>query len=323
VTTRRGPHRDTITLRGVFESFRVHTVTGWGTGMLVPADGGEPIPIKGVIVGGRPGDSVEMDGWWQDHPTYGRQFCVTSCVTTAPQTADAVVAWMASKLPGIGETRARELLAHFGGADMLWRVIETTPERLAEVAGITPDRARGIQATYLQLATERDSMIALKGWGLTDNQIARCCDAWGTIPNVVDHIRTNPYELCFVVHGFGFKRADEVAQRTGIKRDDMHRLVAGVVYTLENSITEGHCYLWGAGLQRMAADVLAVDTAIVGRGIAEAWRRGHIVRRGKRIYSQRLERAEEDCAAEIADLLTSRKLANHNPNSESETRVYH
>jgi exodeoxyribonuclease V alpha subunit len=323
MTTRRGPHaRDTITLRGVFESFRVHTVTGWGTGMLVPADGGEPIPIKGVIVGGRPGDSVEMEGWWQDHATYGRQFCVTSCVTTAPQTADAVVAWMASKLPGIGETRARELLARFGGPDQLWRVIETTPERLAEVAGITAERARAIQATYLDVALERDNMIALKGWGLTDNQIARCCDAWGTIPNVVQHVRTNPYELCFVVNGFGFKRADEVARRAGITEDDPERLVAGVVYTLENSITEGHCYLWGGQLQRMAAEVLAVDASIVGRGIALAWQRGHIVRRGKRIYSQRLERAEDDCAIEIARLLTARPTTT-NPNTGSESRVYH
>ena len=310
--------RPTVTIRGLFRSFKIHTVTGWGTGTLEPLDGGELIQIKGVIVGGRPGDSVAMDGWWQDHATFGRQFCVVSCVTTAPATADAVIAWMSSKLPGIGESRARDLLTHFGTADQLWQAIEHAPERLAEVKGITPERALSIQAAYMDGLTERDGMIALKGWGLTDNQIARCKDAWQSVPEVVRRIRTNPYELCFVVDGFGFKRADEVARRTGIGPEALERMVAGVVYTLESAIQDGHCYLWGGQLQRMAAEVLDVDPACVGKGIAEAWRLKHIVRRGKRIYSTRLERAEHDCAAAIADLLTERR-----EQRDQQSPVYH
>ena len=311
--------RDTIKIRGLFESFRVHTVTGWGTGTLRPADGGDPIAIKGVIVGGRPGDSVEFEGYWTEHAVYGRTFAVTGCVPTAPLTPDAVVAWMSSKLPGVGESRARELLAHFGGADQLWRVIETTPERLAEVAGITVDRARAIQRVYLDSAADRDHMIALRGWGLTDTQVRKCADAWGTLANVAAKIRTNPYELCFCVDGFGFKRADIVARRVGIAADSLDRMVAGVVYTLEDAIVDGHCYLWGGQLQRMAAATLEVDASVVGPGIAEAWRRGYIVRRGKRIYSQRLERAEAACADGIARLLHARTTHTQ----ETEARVYH
>lgn len=307
--------RETIKLRGLFESFRVHTVTGWGTGTLRPADGGDPIAIKGVIVGGRPGDSVEFEGYWTEHATYGRTFAVVGCVPAAPASPDAVVAWMANKLPGIGESRARELLAHFGGVDGLWQVIESTPDRLAEISGITVERARDIQRVYLESAADRDHMIALRGWGLTDNQVSKCKDAWGSLPNVVGKIRANPYELCFKVDGFGFKRADVVARRVGIAADSVDRMVAGVVYTLENAIIDGHCYLWGGQLQRMAAGVLEVDAALVGKGIAEAWHRGHVVRRGKRIYSQRLERAEATCAAGIARLIAT--------GSQQEAHVYH
>ena len=310
------PQRETIKLRGQFTDFRQHTVTGWGTGKLVPHDGGEPIAIKGVIVGGRPGDSVEMEGYWTDHPQYGRTFAVISCVTLTPQTVDAVVAWMSSKLPGVGESRARELLAHFGGPEGLWKVIESSPERLAEIGGITAERALSIQRAYAELASERDHMIALRGWGLTDNQVKRCKDEWSTLSNVVDHIRANPYELCYCVDGFGFKRADVVAQRVGIGKDSIERMIAGVVYTLDGAITDGHCFLWGGQLQRLAAETLELDAAIVGKAIGEAWRRGYVVRRGKRIYSQRLERAEADCAESIAQLLTNRK-------EKEETHVYH
>lgn len=296
-------HRDTVTIRGLFADWRQHTASGWGTGSIKPHDGGEAVPIKGVVVGGRPGDSVEVEGFWSVHPVYGRQFTVTGCVPTTPQTPDAVVAWMASQFPGVGAKRARAMLDHCGGVDGLWRVIESAPERLAEVDGITADRAAAIAAAYREAASDRDHMIALRGWGLTDAQVRRCLDQWGTHANVASHIRTNPYELCHAVTGFGFKRADVVARRVGIGKDSIDRMVAGVVYTLEQAITEGHCFLWGGQLQRMAADVLEVDAAIVGRGIGEAWRRGYVVRRGKRVYSQRLERAEGVCAEGIARLI--------------------
>jgi exodeoxyribonuclease V alpha subunit len=120
-------------------------------------------------------------------------------------------------------------------------------------------------------------------------------------------VRSNPYELCFRVDGFGFKRADVVAQRVGIGKDSVERMIAGVIYTLDTAIMEGHCSLWGGQLQRMAADVLGLDAAVVGRGIGEAWRRGYVVRRGKRIYSQRLERAELECMEGVAALLETQQ----------------
>lgn len=299
----RYQQRQTIKLTGEFLSFRVHTATGWGTGQLAPADGGDPIAIKGVIVGGRVGDQVELEGYWTEHATFGRTFAVVSCVAQAPQTVEGVVAWMASKFPGVGESRAREMLTHFGGVDSLWKVIEQTPERLAEIAGITPERALLIQRAYTDLAGDRDHMIALRGWGLTDNQVKRCTDAWGTLQNVVNHIRTNPYALCHHVDGFGFKRADIVAERVGIGKDSIERMVAGVVYTLDSSFIEGHCCLWGGQLQRMAAETLGLDVSVVGRAIGEAWRRGYVTRRSKRIYSQRLERAEGEHAETVAALI--------------------
>lgn len=300
---RAAPYRQTLTISGEFTDWRQHTITGWGTGKLTPHDGGEAIAIKGVIVGGRVGDSVEMEGYWTEHAQYGRTFAVVSCVTLTPQTAEAVIAWMASKFPGVGEARAKEMLAHFGGPEGLWHVIEQTPERLAEISGVTAERAVAIQRAYTELASDRDNMIALRGWGLTDNQVKRCQDEWQTLANVVGQIRSNPYELCFKVDGFGFKRADTVALRVGIGRDSIERMIAGVIYTLDSAIVDGHCYLWGGQLQRMAAEVLELDAVIVGRAIGEAWRRGYVVRRGKRIYSQRLERAEADCAEGIAALL--------------------
>lgn len=305
MSNRRGGrfNRPTETIRGVFTDFRVHTHDGWGSGHVQPHGGGDPISVTGTIVGGRPGDTVEIQGWWREHPTYGRQFTVVSCAATLPQSTDAVIAWMASHFPGVGKSRAAAMLARFGGPSELWRVIEDSPERLAEIQGITVDTARDIQRVYTELSTERDHMIVLRGWGLTDKQIERCRTEWQTIPNVVAQIRTDPYSLCGTVAGFGFKRADAVALRMGIAPDAVERLAACAVYVLDQAIQDGHCFLWGGQLQRMAATLLGVDPAAAGRGIGEAWRRGQLTRRGKRVYAPRLEAAETDCAREISRLL--------------------
>ena len=51
--------------------------------------------------------------------------------------------WLCSTLPGVGETRARALVARFG-VEELWNVIENEPARLAAVSGITAAMAERI-----------------------------------------------------------------------------------------------------------------------------------------------------------------------------------
>jgi exodeoxyribonuclease V alpha subunit len=312
--------KDTVTLRGELLRFTPRSDDGWGIGTIdvpaaVAAAAGAPdfdtystgnaiIEFTGKVAGAKPGTALELQGKWFDHPRYGRQFRVIQCVQDTPQTADGVVRWLAATLPDVGATRAAALLAHFGGdVAALWQAIETSPALLTSVPGITAARAAAISTAYTEHRGTRDSQIALRGWGLTDNQIERCLRRWHTLDAVVTRIRENPYQLARYVEGFGFKRADEVAKAAGVAHDAPQRIEAGIAHVLELASYDGHCFMWGGALQKVAAEVLEVDAALVGRTIRRASAHKLVVRRGKRIYGSAFEALERKCAHAVVRIL--------------------
>ncbi len=298
-------HR-TETIRGELTAWR-HVRQGWGFGELEPvgASGADrlldAIRFTGTLVNARVGDTLELTGSFVTDPKYGRQFKAKSAVAVRAEGSDGAIKWMSSRFPGIGDTRARELKEAFG--DTLWHVIEHEPERLAQIKGITLERARAISETYKSVAGERDSMVTLRGWGLTDGQIAHCVERWESLERVVAELRRNPFLLSQEVHGFGFKRADEVGRLMGIRKDAPERIKAGVEHTLEEAMTKGHVYVPGKALQRMTSELLGVSEELVGPAIRAVAESGRIVRRGWRVYTRRMDYAEEQCASGLRRLL--------------------
>jgi exodeoxyribonuclease V alpha subunit len=309
---RRAPQQQLAVLRGELVRFSRRTDDGWGVGTLRIAPAGEDdfddgcIEITGKVLDAVPGDALELHGSWVEHPRFGRQFKIKQCVAAMPVSEEGVVSWLAATLPGIGDMRARQLVARFGGPAKLWETIEHSPAQLAQVDGITDARAREIHDVYMANRATRDSMVALRGWGLTDAQIQRCVDQWHTIAAVVENVRANPYQLARYVHGFGFLRADEVAGRMGIRHNDPRRIEAGIVHTLDDATTRGHCWVWGGALQKIAAETLKVDVDDVARGIMHASAHSMIRRRGKRIYSARMDTHESRTANAAARILSGR-----------------
>ncbi len=294
----------TETLVGELLSHRVINADGWGVGELacrVGGRGGVTVPITGKLVGVRVGDVLELTGSYVKHERWGRQFKVSSCNVASPEGKDGVVKWLASRLPDVGEKRARDLVNRFG--DGLWDVIEQQPQLLLHVDGITPARAAAIVAAYKLVRGERDHMILLRSWGLTDGQVARCLSRWGQLDEVVRELKQNPYLLAQEVELFGFLRADAVALKMGVRTDAPERIRAAVEYVLDEGAGDGHCYLAGRALQRIAAELLHVSESLVGSAIKAAADGGRIVRRGWRIYPKKLDAAEQACASALLRLL--------------------
>lgn len=289
-------------LKGELVAFRVKSAEGWGIGALRPEGEDESVALVGKLVGAQIGDTVELEGAYCEHPRFGRQFKVRCCSVARPEGGDGIVKWLASRLPDVGAGRARALVERFG--DRLWDTIERESARLTEVPGITTVRAEAIAAAYATHRAERDHMIALRSWGLTDSQVARCLDAWScSLSDAVARIRQNPYELSQCVYGFGFKRADAVAIKMGIAHDAPERVRAGVEHNLEEACGEGHCYMAGAKLQDKTAALLGVDKLLVADAIKQSAQSGRLIRHGWRIYSQRMDAAERQCAEALRRLL--------------------
>lgn len=292
--------QEVVSLVGELTAFKAVSSDGWGHGLI--AVGAERHKITGKLFGVSPGQTIEVQGTWVDTEKFGRQFKVRQCTSTQPQSADGIVAWMCSTLPDIGVGRARALVQRFG--DQLWQVIENDHRRLTEVSGITPVRAEAIRVAYRANRADRDNMILLRGWGLTDSQIGRCVERWETLHEVVEAIRENPYQLSQHVYGFGFVRADTVAMKAGVKYDSPQRIAAAIEHLVEESVAnEGHVFLPFGELRARASKLIGVPPDPVTEVLRSVLRSGRLVRRGARVYSRRLDEAERTCADAIAALL--------------------
>ncbi|MDM7954741.1 MAG: ATP-dependent RecD-like DNA helicase, partial [Cyanobium sp. CZS 25K] len=69
----------------------------------------------------------------------------------------------------------------------------------------------------------------------------------------------NPYRLARDIRGIGFRTADAIAARLGIKPEAMIRLRAGINYALLEASGDGHCGLPAAELLKLAGELLAVE----------------------------------------------------------------
>lgn len=291
--------QEKVSLLGELTSFRSFGSDGWGIGTLETEQG--LVSLTGKLVGVRVGESLEVEGVWTEHAKYGRQLRVRTCTSTAPQTDEGRVAWLAATLPSVGEARARQLVTTFGAR--LWDVIEHRPSELCQVPGITAARVEEIRAAYFKNRAARDQMIMLRDWGLTDNQIGRCLAQWGTLDHVVERLRENPYALAEYVHGFGFTRADQVATRAGVKYDSPARVAAGVRHVLGESRQDGHCYLRIGEVVARSCKLLGVERSLVGAALRAAISGKDMIRRGPRLYTCRADTAENDCATELVRLM--------------------
>jgi len=264
------------------------------------------VTVVGKLLGAELGDTLEIEGAWTTHPKFGSQFKVASCRVVVPQSDNGVISWLSMRLPNIGAGRARAMLDHFGGAEALWRVVESSPERLAEVKGITAERADEIVNAYVRFRGERDRMIRFRRWGLTENQIARMLKVWGD--EAEEKLRANPYELAKHVDGFGFLRADAIAQRMGVPRDAVPRIECGLHHTMEQASGHGHVFVATGKLVNICATkVLRLNADVVALELSRMKKRGDFVQHGARTFTRHLNRHEQRCADSVRAFLKQRK----------------
>ncbi len=276
-----------VTELGELTSWVAYGSRGWGTGGM-RCDDGRQVSIVGLVPGARPGDRIVVEGAYETHDRWGVQLVIARAELSPPISIDGACAWLVASLPYVGTQRARAMLAHFGSADATWEALDSAPERLCEIDGITPTRAQELHLAYRKLRVGREDQVTFAGWGLTPNQIAKCGEA-GVTPQ---QVREDPYVLLRKVPGFGWLRADIVARRTGLPVDAPTRVDAGIAHAMELHHSEGHVWM-RAGLFQLACEaLLGTDRSVVLAGLMRALEHGALIKRGSWVYSRRSDSLE-------------------------------
>lgn len=212
------------------------------------------------------GEAIRAKGVYKEHPSYGQQFSVSSYEIVIPQDSLAMERYLGSgAIKGIGAALAARIVRHFG--DDTLRIIETEPERLAEVKGISERKAREIAEQVEDKADMRKAMMFLQQYGISQTLGAKIYQQYKQ--DMYRILKENPYKMAEDISGVGFKIADEIAARIGIHTDSDYRIRSGLLYILVLATAEGHVYLPKRVLLARAEKLLGVQADYMEKHIVD------------------------------------------------------
>ena len=202
------------------------------------------------------GENIEAHGNYNDHPTYGRQFAVKSFEEKAPKDEMAIERYLGSgAIKGVGIALAARIVRRFKSDT--FRIIEEEPERLAEVKGISERKAMEIADQVNAKRDLRQAMIFLQQYGISTTLAVKIYNTYGQ--EIYGILKENPYRMADDVDGVGFRTADEIASRVGIRTDSDFRIRSGIQYALLQASNEGHTYLPMPELTQRASNLLQIE----------------------------------------------------------------
>lgn len=211
-----------------------------GYSVLSLVSEGQEITVVGSFHYVSEGELLELTGDYIEHPLYGEQFQAESFEVKAPRDVTAIERYLGSgAVKGIGAALASRIVRRFGKDT--FTILEREPERLAEIKGISERKAREIGQQLEEKRELRQAMIFLQEYGISINLSVKIYRKYGE--EIYRVIKENPYRLADDMEGVGFRTADEIAKRVGIREDSDFRIRSGILYALLQGAAEGHTCL--------------------------------------------------------------------------------
>lgn len=275
-----------------------------GFTVLELESGDELVTAVGVMPELNAGELLELSGYWDFHASFGRQFKVEMCERRMPASAGDILRYLSSGgVKGIGPKTAVKVVEKFG--EETFEVLENEPERLAQIKGISLEKAKEISADFKKQFAVREIMIALERYGMTTAECVAAFRVFGV--RASDIITRNPYALCSEGVGFSFSRAETIAQALPSPPDKGYRFQAGVLHVMSHNLSNGHTCIPRDKLFAPCAELLSTNDDTVDITIDELVGSGRLVSRdinGREfLFLPYIYKAEKNAAEHIKQLL--------------------
>ncbi len=206
------------------------------------------------------GETIEVSGSYTSHPSYGEQFKVEHYQIKAPEDLMSIERYLGSgAIKGIGVALASRIVRRF--KEETFRIIEEEPERLVEIKGISERKASEIAEQVAEKKEQREAMMFLQQYGISLTLAVKIYRVYGA--KIYRMIQENPYRMADDIPGVGFKIADEIAAKAGIRADSNFRIRSGILYVLQQAAADGHTCLPKETLTQKAEELLGVAGALV------------------------------------------------------------
>lgn len=237
--------------------------------------GGQSVTVVGTIPLPAVGERLMVTGKWSNHSSYGRQFEAEFLERLMPETASEILSYLSSRIiKGIGPKTAARIVSHFGEETL--QVMEREPERLAEVSGISREKARAIGEEFHQRVGMRQLMEFFTMHQLPAELAVRTYKVYGE--STVELLYDDPYLLMEQGLDAPFGAVDRFAIELGVAGDDPRRVRAGILFELNYNLSAGHSFLPEEKLMLATAQLLSVPPETVSGGIEELVATAQIIR---------------------------------------------
>lgn len=282
-----------------------------GYGVVSLVVDGEELVCTGIFKDADVGDTLEIEGDIVNHPVYGEQLKVANFKIIMPDDAVSMQRYLGSgAIKGVGEALAARIVKKFGAET--FRIIEDEPERLAEIKGISEKKAIDIAMQMAEKREMRDAMMFLSQYGISNTMAVKIFNTYGS--RLYGIIQENPYQLADDISGIGFRTADEIAGKIGIRVDSEYRIRSGILFTLLQASLDGNTYL---PIDELVPKTLAlletgpealIDSESVRTQIANlTMDKKLVVKNDTNIFAASFYYEEQGCAVMLSDLNLTEK----------------
>ena len=200
----------------------------------------QTVTVVGTIPLPAVGERLLVTGKWITHANYGKQFEAEFLERLMPQTAMDILNYLSSRvIKGIGPKMAARIVDRFGEHSLL--IMEREPERLAEIAGISPTKASAIGEEFRLQVGMRHLLEFFALHQLPAELAVRAYKLYGE--STLDLLYDDPYLLMDESLEAPFGAVDRFAINLGVAGDDPRRLEAGLLFELRYNLSAGHSFL--------------------------------------------------------------------------------
>lgn len=174
------------------------------------------------------GSAITLSGFWEEHKKYGKTFKFE----TLKVNQNELFFFLNKIIKGFTKKLTAELIEKFGQEGLV-DILDNDIERLLEFKGIKEKRLKKIQASWKQFRSMRRLGEFLSPFDVSPALLTTIATAMKDVDEPCTKIQNNPYILTHI-NSIGFKRADELALKMGIDREDEGRISSAMDYVLLN-----------------------------------------------------------------------------------------
>lgn len=147
------------------------------------------------------------------------------------------------------------------GDESIDKLIKDPIEVANKIKGIGKKSVVKWQEQLKEIENNQEMFLRLLSYGVSHKNAHKLLDKYGE--SIVKTIDEDPYLLTKEVKGYGFLKCDKIFLETGKSPQNENRIRAAIKHVLEQSKTEGHCFLPLDVLIIRLIDLLSIKLNII------------------------------------------------------------